>query len=299
MAEADKGARPFSLVKFDKPEVLIGRNDRRPHHTQYSDYRSHATCNADDVLDDHLVELCKSGNVSHIETEQILGSIAPPREWEEDGKRYRQHISKLPATRGDIMDLSDGLNDQLTNRQARPDGICPIRRELADQSFDELIRQITISQPERGLLLLRVRDELRMTLLAYQDLFVSSRDYDPYKAVLKESFAHQIELEAKLENLNVKFKELQVERDAMYKILDTEEQIFREARESAAKKHHEEFQFLKRVNNVLKQHTDSLLDPANNIDPVIDIFDPNPKKGNRVRKGRRDPCKLKDKPAAS
>lgn len=44
-------------------------------------------------------------------------------------------ISKVPATRADILDLNDTLNEQLTYRQARPDGICPIRRELADQSF--------------------------------------------------------------------------------------------------------------------------------------------------------------------
>jgi hypothetical protein len=33
---------------------------------------------------------------------------------------------------------------------------------------DELIRQVTVECAERGLLLLRVRDELRMTLAAYQ-----------------------------------------------------------------------------------------------------------------------------------
>ena len=43
-----------------------------------------------------------------------------------------------------------------------------VRRELYAQCFDELIRQSTINCTERGLLLLRVRDELRMTLHAYQ-----------------------------------------------------------------------------------------------------------------------------------
>lgn len=36
---------------------------------------------------------------------------------------------------------------------------------------DELIRQVTIESPERGLLLLRVRDEVRMTISAYQTLY--------------------------------------------------------------------------------------------------------------------------------
>ena len=42
-----------------------------------------------------------------------------------------------------------------------------IRRELYAQCFDELIRQTTVSCVERGLLLLRIRDEARMTLHAY------------------------------------------------------------------------------------------------------------------------------------
>lgn len=52
--------------------------------------------------------------------------------------------------------------------QARETGICPVREELYAQCFDELIRQVTINCAERGLLLLRVRDEMRMTIAAYQ-----------------------------------------------------------------------------------------------------------------------------------
>ena len=42
-----------------------------------------------------------------------------------------------------------------------------VRRELYAQCLDELIRQTTISCVERGLLMLRLRDEARMTLHAY------------------------------------------------------------------------------------------------------------------------------------
>jgi dynein light intermediate chain len=38
---------------------------------------------------------------------------------------------------------------------------------------DELIRQITIECAERGLLLLRIRDEARMRIAAYQTLYES------------------------------------------------------------------------------------------------------------------------------
>ena len=40
------------------------------------------------------------------------------------------------------------------------------------QALDELIRQTTLSCVERGLLLLRVKDEARMTLHAYQVLLL-------------------------------------------------------------------------------------------------------------------------------
>ena len=33
------------------------------------------------------------------ETEEILDSILPPREWEENGQLWRQSVSSTPATR--------------------------------------------------------------------------------------------------------------------------------------------------------------------------------------------------------
>ena len=56
-------------------------------------------------------------------------------------------------------------------RQARESGICPVREELFSQCFDEIIRHVTLSEEERGLLLLRVRDEIKMTIAAYQTLY--------------------------------------------------------------------------------------------------------------------------------
>ena len=50
-------------------------------------------------------------------------------------------------------------------------------------STDELIRQVTIESPERGLLLLRVRDEIRMTLDAYKTLYDSRCVVRPWLGV--------------------------------------------------------------------------------------------------------------------
>merc|ERR1719183_2976734 len=98
------------------------------------------------------------------QTEDILNSILPPREWTEDGQLWVQYVSSTPATRLDVINLQEQLDHKLQQRQARETGICPIREELYAQCFDELIRQVTINCAERGLLLLRVRDEIRMTI---------------------------------------------------------------------------------------------------------------------------------------
>ena len=52
--------------------------------------------------------------------------------------------------------------------------------------IDEVIRQVTINCAERGLLLLRVRDEIRMTVSAYQTLYESSIAFGIRKALVAE-----------------------------------------------------------------------------------------------------------------
>lgn len=112
-------------------------------------------------------------------------------------------VSSTPATRLDVINLQEQLDMKLQQRQARETGICPVRRELYTQCFgmflsfrleknnkivkqnisDELIRQVTINCAERGLLLLRVRDEIKMTLAAYQTLYQSSIAFGMRKAL--------------------------------------------------------------------------------------------------------------------
>uniref|UniRef100_A0A0L8GQ68 Uncharacterized protein n=1 Tax=Octopus bimaculoides TaxID=37653 RepID=A0A0L8GQ68_OCTBM len=90
------------------------------------------------------------------QTDEVLNSILPPREWTENGQLWVQQVSSTPATRLDVVTLQEELDRRLQQRQARETGICAVRRELYSQCFDELIRQVTINCSERGLLLLRI-----------------------------------------------------------------------------------------------------------------------------------------------
>lgn len=112
-------------------------------------------------------------------------------------------VSSEPATRLDVINLQEQLDMRLQQLQARETGICPVRRELYTQCFgqkkliiiflynpriDELIRQVTINCGERGLLLLRVRDEIRMTIAGYQILYESSIAFGMRKALQVETY---------------------------------------------------------------------------------------------------------------
>lgn len=70
---------------------------------------------------------------------------------------------------------------------------------MHNQLFDEIIRQSTINCPERGLLLLRVRDNIKMTFAAYKTLYHGSVVFGNKKA-----FAAHVgvpEMEQKIKDL--------------------------------------------------------------------------------------------------
>ena len=43
----------------------------------------------------------------------------------------------------------------------KPDFLCSVKEELYDQVFDEIIRQVLIGEPMSGLLLMRVKLDIK------------------------------------------------------------------------------------------------------------------------------------------
>jgi dynein light intermediate chain len=112
----------------------------------------------------------KGADPASAQLDDMVNSMLPPRQWTQESGTWMQYASKEPATRLDVITLQEMLDQRLQERQAREAGICPVREDLYAQCFDELIRQVTLDGPERGLLLLRVRDEIRMSVDAYKIL---------------------------------------------------------------------------------------------------------------------------------
>lgn len=180
-------------------------------------------------------------------------------EWEEEGNLWVQKVSSTPATRVDVLNLQESLDQMLQKRQARETGICPVRRELYSQCFDELIRQITISCQERGLLLLRVRDEIRMSLAAYQTLYESSIAFGMRKALMAEQA--KAETEQKLRDITDEKKQLEQQIQELKNKCETIEKREAEKRSMEERKHAEEIAFLKKTNMQLKTQLEGILNP--------------------------------------
>lgn len=204
----------------------------------------------------------KKGNQAAVEkkttqTEDILNSILPPREWTEDGQLWVQYVSSTPATRLEVINLQEQLDNQLQQRQARETGICSVREELYSQCFDELIRQITINCAERGLLLLRVRDEARMRISAFETLYESSIAYGIRKALMAEQ--KKTELDAKITEVKATQQDLRSQVENLKKSIENTQVRALEKREAEEKAHAEEVERIQKTNEQLKTTLETML----------------------------------------
>ncbi|KAJ8608740.1 hypothetical protein CTAYLR_007803 [Chrysophaeum taylorii] len=214
---------PESLVQYEAPLFVADNNEAKQH------------------------------GESSTQLETMIHRMLPPREWTQETGTWRQYVSKQPATRLDVIKLQEELDKRLLDRQAREAGICPVREDLYSQTFDELIRQITLDGPERGLLLLRVRDEIAMTIEAYKTLFDSSVTFGVRK---------QLQAELGMDDLEDQITKLEAEKvdleDQVLELRNSVEVIEKMSSSHKAvedKKRKEEIDFLKYQG----QHLDAFL----------------------------------------
>merc|ERR1712051_8354 len=142
------------------------------------------------------------------------------------------------------------LDQKLLERQARETGLCPVREELFGQCFDEIIRQVTLDDPNRGMLLHRVRDDIKRTNEAYTILYQNAVTFAMRKQLQaehgKQELVDQINAEKKLRQTQMNRI---VEMKRRIEDLNTRN---RERREVDDKKREEELKFLNFQNEHLK-----------------------------------------------
>eukprot|EP01064_Diplonema_japonicum_P028116 TRINITY_DN4248_c0_g1_i4.p2 TRINITY_DN4248_c0_g1~~TRINITY_DN4248_c0_g1_i4.p2 ORF type:complete len:237 (+),score=61.50 TRINITY_DN4248_c0_g1_i4:76-786(+) len=190
-------------------------------------------------------------------TSDILKSIIPAREWTEGGVKWTQVPSATPATRLDVINLQEQLDSELRNRRARDSGVCPVRQELYAQTFDELIREITVDSPERGVLMLRVRDDLRQTINAYRTMFESSIAFGTRKAV--ESEQGKEDLDERLKQAEARVAVLELENEDLQLKCEEISRTGKDKTKEEKIKFDEEMKFLKNSNNQLASLLNTML----------------------------------------
>ncbi|XP_053488937.1 axonemal dynein light intermediate polypeptide 1 [Ictalurus furcatus] len=251
-----------SLLKYDNPE-LVSKNTEKKLPKFQPKARSLKASPQQPALSGPVPPPPKpkspSSDAVKQQTEEILNAILPPREWMENNQLWVQQVSSTPCTRSDVIHLQEELDLKLQQRQARDTGICPVRRELYTQCFDELIRQVTINCAERGVLLLRVRDEIRMTIAAYQTLYESSVAFGMRKALQAEQ--EKSDTEKKIADLENEKRDLERQVNEQKAKCEAIERRENERRQVEEKKHTEEIQFLNRTNQQLKTQLDAIIAP--------------------------------------
>ena len=103
--------------------------------------------------------------------------------------------------------------------------------------------KVTINCAERGLLLLRVRDEINMTLQAYQTIYESSIGFGCRKALYAKK--GEIETADLIENLNSELVQLENEATDLKAKIEAIQRKEEREREALKRKQAEEVQFLK------------------------------------------------------
>jgi dynein light intermediate chain len=116
----------------------------------------------------------------------MLNSILPPLVFKNDaGDDLIQYVSTTPVVRSDIVKLRHLLDSTLQQRKAGENGLFPIHSELYSQCFDEIIRQVTTDCSARGLLPVRVRDEMLMMISAYYGPYESTITWEMRKVMVR------------------------------------------------------------------------------------------------------------------
>ena len=124
----------------------------------------------DDLDFYNLLKYHDAGNELQDENE-LIDQIFPPKEvTTETGETLTKYVSRAQPSRLDAQILQERLDRCLAERMANSKGLCEVREELYSNAFDELIRQVVLDNPDRGMLLVRIRDQNKMVLGAYKEL---------------------------------------------------------------------------------------------------------------------------------
>jgi dynein light intermediate chain, axonemal len=119
--------------------------------------------------------------------------------------RRRSSSLSTSSIGNNAQKLQARFNMLLLERQALEVGLCPERRRLYDELFDELIRMTKLDCLERGELLERIKNEQQQWMKTYDELYASMMAYG------MRQYIHRME-----EKKNLEDAAIELENDCRY-----------------------------------------------------------------------------------
>ncbi len=137
--------------------------------------------------------------------------------------------SKIPSTQYDLYQLQERFHRMLYKEQALEIGLCPKRRRIYNDLFDELIRLITLECSGRGLLLGRIKNEYVQWMNTHEELYSSGMAYGLrqylYKIEDKQKYEYMIkELEDDCQQLHDELDKESIRFDKLTQLINNDEE---------------------------------------------------------------------------
>ena len=221
-----------SLVKYDTPFLVSSTATNKKTLKDLEENEENALIYLRNIINKGDGEDTEGFEFS---VKDALNKILPPKKITDNDQIWVQYVTCTPCAKADVINLQEDLDRRLQTEQARETGICPIREKLYVECFDELIRQVTINCLERGILLMRIKKELIMTVESYQNLYESAIAYGIRVLLLAEEDKKKLEEEI-IEDEN-ECNELENEIEEIEYALESHKEKDVVEREETRKKH--------------------------------------------------------------
>ena len=221
-----------SLVKYDIPFLISSTSTNKKTLKDLEENEENAAIYLRNIINKGDGEDTEGFEFS---VKDALNKILKPKKITDNEQIWVQYVTCTPCGKADVINLQEELDRRLQTEQARETGICPIREKLYVECFDELIRQVTINCLERGILLMRIKKELIMTVESYQNLYESALAYGIRVLLLAEEDKKKLEEEI-IEQEN-ECNELENEIEEIEYALEEHKERDVKDREEAKKRH--------------------------------------------------------------
>lgn len=247
-----------SLVKYDTPFLANTSISNKKVLDELDDNSENAEIFLRNIINKKGTDIKgEKSEYDDFSVKDALNKILLPFKTVINDQLWVQYVSCTPVTKAEVLNLQEGLDRRLQTNQARETGICPIREELYNECFDELIRQVTINCLERGILLMRIKKEIEMTVNSYQTLYESAIAYGIRTSLIAEETKNKLSEDIKqVENEIDMYKDKirSMENDIQNKIQNDINQ-----RNEENKKHEDFVAEFRKKNNDLKTEIKSKL----------------------------------------